>query len=1235
MSRNHQKLAPSKLSSLFALALTLSILFSFYFPTYSQTPPPSPSEAALIEEIREYVALQIEIDDAPSSNEEIERLYLEEAEAAGLSNRDLIKLYKQEYAEQKAAQEPGPWEQFIPNIGWVVGLLSLIALVYVTLLKKWIEARFKNIGDWIYRQGAGTRLFRNVALRKYRETLVENNKTLPMPFLKNRDPLEMSDVYVPLKVSENKQAQQAAAISKIEHIDAYRAITDHRRLMVIGEPGSGKSVLLKYLAWSYGLGKLEEIEDRPVVVLLELYRLSDPKLDEAKLIQAIVDSFGRNQFPNARNFVQNGLEKGIFLLLLDGLDEVNSDVRAHVVGVIRDLLRGKWKKCRVAITCRTAVYEGEFSDIAERKLEVVEFTDQQMRQFLSAWKPEMARARKSVNQMMAALRERPLILKLARNPLLLTLIAYLYTEPAFVLPRSRAEFYEKSTSILLEQREYKGDDDYKHNSFKPSEKRRVLRHLALYAQDHSADLKDRRSLKSEVVREQIKVVLPSLDIAPENAKDMLEEIAERSGLFLKIDGGERYIFPHLTIQEYFTASALKNKETELVDRFTADPAAWREVVKLWCSLADESTSFIRDIYQRDNMVGFECLAEAEQVDPALADRIIGRFKLELASPQADDILTRAFGAVAANDRDRGREVFTFLEQSLFNPSNATVEQAAADALSRTNLPKAAAVLTRWYGSSEPIVRMGDLAVPSLSKLASQDRWQALDDLYAISTPDAACAMVPLLWREQSEFSKLAAWYIGELLQRVGVEEALQSCTMLLDRQYQSEVLTMEILDWVWQPFSRTDNNYLSILVGRVAYLLQYEPLKTIPDPLPAVDPRLVVPLCAIQLQSNNLPAGLLSEVETFLEKSASSSQSESACQRVVQKVLSNSQIASAQWVQLVSALKPQAQLDLLLIQHQQPNRSHWRNLFQVVNYELGTGWHYQAILAIAAMLSVVMILQLGTLIYIEPESISIWIISIQITLLTIVFWSTLWIGTDTSFEPALFWELGPLGPFSFLRQLTRLVNKGIIWPGIEPLYKSVVNEKLVAFAVTVALVSTIAVNSISNSALAIALCATVAVAVSSISVESSSLIGGIATVSTLLITTLVINSSYTIPATDSAIDSIAIAAAGTIAIAIAGLGAWRTIKSNPKKQYLWILAVFSFPWFCWFPIAVSVSTLALYNLLRQISPLEIPFWQQTAVVTSAITALSAALWWRGQWLDARARNPFQSGPIGAALGIKR
>ncbi|MEO0645778.1 MAG: NACHT domain-containing protein, partial [Cyanobacteria bacterium J06650_10] len=1065
MSRSRQKEMNFGLSSLFTLTLILSILCHAYLPSYAQNASSSPRET-LIEDIEADVARRLEAGGDLLSPDQIKELYLTDAEAAGLTYRELVALYEQEYVEQKAAKKPSPWQQFQPGVGWLVGLASLGALAYTTLLKKWIETQLKTINDWIYRKGAGTRLFRSLALRKYRAALVANNQTLPMPFIKNHEPLQMQDVYVPLKVSAPRDEQQRIAantdIPKQKQIDAYQAVTDYRRLMVIGAPGSGKSILLKYLAWASGLGQLTTLKDQPTVVLLELYRLSDSELNEEKLIQAIVDALDRNDFPNAQNFVRNGLKEGIFLLLLDGLDEVNSEVRTHVVSVLRDLLKGKWKQCRAVITCRTAVYEGEFSDVAERKLEVVEFTDQQMRRFLKAWEPDMVRARKSVNQMMATLRERPLILELARNPLLLTLVAYLYIEPAFVLPRSRAEFYKESVSILLEQRKFKGDDDYQYNRYEANEKHRVLQHLALYAQDNSAQLKDRRSIQAAIIREQIKAVLPGLDIKEEETKDILEEIVERSGLLMKIDGGDRYLFPHLTLQEYFAATALKEQEQALIQRFTADTKAWREVVKLWCSLANESTAFVRTIYNKDPLTGFECLAEARQVDPELAQSIIDHFKPQLDTPQTDDILTRAFGSVAANDRGRGKALFSFLEQTLLDPQSPPLRQtAAAYALSKTNLSKAAEVLTGWYGNNDPIIKMGDLAVPSLSILAAQGALQPLADLCTIGTPNATTALVPLLWSEKVSVSQRAAWYLGGLLSQAGIEEELNEYEL---SAYQKQ---SETLSWIWQPLNKTSNradtSSIEVITGRIAYLLQQNNtesiIKSVAQQVSRLEPRLVIPLCTLQLQPAPLPKSLPTQTESLLEQTDNSSPVETACSLIVKGALSQQPESKTQWVRLLSTLPPKVQLDLLsrLIQHEHPTRNHWRTLDQVVNYNLRESWHYRTVLTIAALLSIVAIAQICFTAFVNAESVLVWFSVGPVILITVIFWATVRRGVESPLEPSLFWELGPWGVPNFAYQLTQLLQKKIVWSGVEPLFKSVTDSRTSDITFAVAFVSAFAV----------------------------------------------------------------------------------------------------------------------------------------------------------------------------------
>lgn len=133
MNNNWQKRISCRL---FVLALALSVLTSFYLPSYSQTPIPTPSEEALIEDIQEYVSIQLESGNPPIRDKEIEQLYLEAAEVAGVSYKELILLYKIEYAKQKTVQQSSPWEQFEPYAGWLVGLASLLALAYVRLTKR-------------------------------------------------------------------------------------------------------------------------------------------------------------------------------------------------------------------------------------------------------------------------------------------------------------------------------------------------------------------------------------------------------------------------------------------------------------------------------------------------------------------------------------------------------------------------------------------------------------------------------------------------------------------------------------------------------------------------------------------------------------------------------------------------------------------------------------------------------------------------------------------------------------------------------------------------------------------------------------------------------------------------------------------------------------------------------------------------------------------------------------------
>jgi len=933
------------LANILAIAIALLGILAVAVPSHTQTAPAG-DKAAIVEEIKEYA--KVDLDNNADINNGVKVVVdLYRDNKAGLTPRQIAKIYRDEYARLKKEKAADWWEIVNPN---GIPVLLIIPLLIVSLLWKTFqngaESLINAIWRWIYNRFAGTRLFHNISLNRYREALLEKYGKLHVPFRPDR-PLQMREVYVPLKV---------AGASDAEQINADEAVGKYRKLMVIGPPGSGKSMLLKHVALRSAEERWLDLPERQIAIFVEMHRLSDA---QKSLKQHLVEALARDHFPNAERFVSQGLERGKLMLLLDGLDEVDSNERPRVVQEARDLLDYLDEhRCRVIITCRTAIYEGQFDERVDRTLEVVEFNDWQIRQFLKPWASSM-QDNKSIEQLMQMLHDRPLIMALARNPLLLTIIAYLYTDTPFILPHSRAQFYQKATDILLDlwHREQ--------NHYPAQDKRSVLRHLAIYFQDNAnRQQQDRRSVNYRQVLAQVKEVLADLNLDSDQTKPLLKEIVERSGLLLEIDGGERYQFAHLTLQEFFAAAELRENGNDLVQYFQKDPDAWRETAKLWCGLATDSTTVIRSIYAQDPITAFECLAGAQKVQQALATEIIDSFKERLSeeglsADDPDDQIIRAFAAVAADNRPRGRDAFQFLEETLIADRNPARRVAAAKALSLTNLPDAARVLANHYNERsevrEHLVRMGDLAVPVLADLSAQGSERserAMDGLLAIGTPDAANALVPFLWNADKNLAVRAAWCLAGLLPQPNVEEVLRNYPIVEEQRRTNPI------EWIWQPFEEPADSALPVIAGRIAYFIAKSPANAPPgfEYQLKLDERIVIPLCAIQMvrDINLKDTKLIKEKLDKLEKINDPSADVSRQTELVSEAL-NTIEASPRWRYLVNGLSLSLQIDLLrrLMRGRSTERSDWVDLFRPAKYVAKKSWEFWVAIVLAASLSVI------------------------------------------------------------------------------------------------------------------------------------------------------------------------------------------------------------------------------------------------------------------------------------------
>jgi len=745
--------------------------------------------------------------------------------SANLSDRQIADIYEQNYLIYKKQENSLNLQKLITDPRAMLSVLIIFVFgIFVTTLKKHLTKLIESLWNKIYAHFAGSTVFRLVALKRYRKAIRERFELVHIPFRPQR-PLDMADIYIPLKVSGLEFREEA---------DALEAVAENKGLIVKGPPGSGKSMLLKQFALSFSMIGKSRTANSVLPVFLELHRLNETDIS---IQEQLEKAFERFNFPNARKFINRGLERNSFLLLLDGLDEVSDENRPTVVQALRDFLT-TYSDCRYVITCRTAVYSGEFDDITSQSLDVVEFSDQQIWRFLRAWEKEENNSAKTVNQLIGSLRDRPSIMVLARNPLMLTIIAHLFTDiEDFVLPQSRAEFYKQSSDILLQRWQEKL------NKFPMPKKRIVLQKLAIELQDSATDKKqDRRSIKYLDAVNIVKSVGGDININDEDAETILNEIVERSGILVLIDNGARFQFAHLTLQEFFAAEALHDDIKGLFARFERDRPGWREVVKLWCGKAGDSSELIESIFDIDPLTGFECLADAQMLRPVLADRIISSFLDELGASKNQEQKIHAFATVASSKEGRGKVVFDYLVKTVKKKNaNKKLRSGAILALAMTNLPDAAKVLADLYAKNDQVgaelYRMGDLGVPGLLAEATRGNPSAAGYLARIATPLSIENSVPLLWHEDENIGTQVAWHLTELIGQPEIEQTMQGLNMKSEHHASTDYL------WVWKPFANAKNDSMYPIVSRIAELIANGPVDAIPEELTTLDSRIVLPLC--------------------------------------------------------------------------------------------------------------------------------------------------------------------------------------------------------------------------------------------------------------------------------------------------------------------------------------------------------------------------------------------------------
>ncbi|MGD1898040.1 MAG: NACHT domain-containing protein, partial [Phormidesmis sp.] len=307
------------------------------------------------------------------------------------------------------------------------------------------------------------------ASRRYIETYQKRHCQLKV--LGMREPVGLASVYTGVKLLDGRDILQFdpdvleetfrqnrlrgySSRGREEKKQSGITIANQKQcLMVLGGPGAGKSTFLRKV----GLEALrtfyyEDAAYRPrlIPVFLELKRFDADDVDIARFIAAEFETCG---FPEAEAFMQNALDQGNLLILLDGLDEVPSANLDNVLRTIQDFV-DRYDSNRFIASCRVAAagYRGSafqrFSNVT-----MADFDDEQIQQFTSNWFSSQQDVERKTAQKCWEVLQKPenkASKELAHTPLLLTYLCLVYNLSQR-FPNNRSSLYKKALRILLEE----------------------------------------------------------------------------------------------------------------------------------------------------------------------------------------------------------------------------------------------------------------------------------------------------------------------------------------------------------------------------------------------------------------------------------------------------------------------------------------------------------------------------------------------------------------------------------------------------------------------------------------------------------------------------------------------------------------------------------------------------------------------------------------------------------------
>lgn len=397
---------------------------------------------------------------------------------------------------------------------------------------------------------------------------------------------------------------------------ALELIRHYPALVLLGDPGSGKTTVLRHLALRFAFARLSAGDSDasplpaelswdgplPLPVLVQLRGLAAtldrPPEGAGALLDFLEQRLRNDRLEPLARHLQARLEEGGVIVMLDGLDEIADDTRRAWAAQAAALFQSRFPRSRVVLTSRIYAYRDRcelpppFQVVTLQQLDPGDqdnFIQRWYRAALLVGSAMIDAEQESVaveraRDLVVALERRPRLREIGGNPLLLTLMA-LVQQGRYRLPQQRARLYEECLLLLLEQWEQRLDERSGLAATlgipDQTDRLALIQPVAYQLQATGREEASQSEVREWLTRRFLTLAQNDVSRADALIDRFLAFLEGRSGLLIARDIHDRYAFPHKTFQEYLAARDLIYREVARreVTAKRHNPT-WREVILL-------------------------------------------------------------------------------------------------------------------------------------------------------------------------------------------------------------------------------------------------------------------------------------------------------------------------------------------------------------------------------------------------------------------------------------------------------------------------------------------------------------------------------------------------------------------------------------------------------------------------------------------------------------------------------